>query len=148
MPGQPPRDVSDAVVQGGSLRASDFRTPARSTSGMCFSIRSAVSLTIARSATADLAANERALRLLCIRAEMLTSVATPPEDQALRRNYQLERLVTGTQHTAASASAREQLDALLFDWVGVCATPDAVYDELLARMQQCRGAAAGRECDP
>jgi hypothetical protein len=94
---------------------------------------------LARSAGTDLAANEQALRLLCIRAEILTNVATPNQDQALRRSYQLERLVSGAH--SASGSAREQLDALLFAWVSVGATPTEVYDPLLARMQSRRGAA-------
>ena len=37
----------------------------------------------------DVTANEAVLRRLCIRAEVLTDVPTPPEDQGFRREYQL-----------------------------------------------------------
>jgi hypothetical protein len=94
---------------------------------------------LARSAEGDPAIHEQALRLLCVRAEILTNLTTPIEDQALRRNYQLERLVAGALQS--SDSTREQLDALLFAWVSVGATHTEVYDKLLARMQHCRGAA-------
>jgi hypothetical protein len=90
-----------------------------------------------RCADADLAANERALRMLCIRAEILTGAATPAEDQALRRSYQMQRLVEGVHQV--DASEREQLDALLFAWVRIGATRTAVYEPLLVRLQQCRG---------
>ena len=89
-----------------------------------------------RSANPDLAANEQALRLLCIRAEILANAATAPEDQALRRSYQMQRLVEGVHQ--ASGSVREQLDALLFAWVSVGATHTPVYEALLARLQRCR----------
>ena len=95
---------------------------------------------LTRSASTDLTANEQALRLLCIRAEILVNAATPAEDQALRRSYQLERLVAGAH--PASGSIREQLDALLFTWVSVGPTPTSVYETLLARMQSSRDAAA------
>jgi DNA repair protein SbcC/Rad50 len=89
-----------------------------------------------RSADTDLAANEQALRLLCIRAEILTNVATPLEDQTLRRNHQMQRLVAGAHQ--ATEGEREQLDALLFAWVRVGASPTPVYEALLARLQRCR----------
>ena len=41
----------------------------------------------------ELASNETALRMLCIRAEIAAERPTPAEDQALRRSYQLQRLV-------------------------------------------------------
>ena len=41
----------------------------------------------------DLTANEAALRKLCIRAEILVDAPTPVEDQALRREYQVQRLL-------------------------------------------------------
>jgi hypothetical protein len=36
-----------------------------------------------------MAAQETTLKTLCIRAEILANRTTPPEDQALRREYQV-----------------------------------------------------------
>ncbi|MCC2659122.1 MAG: hypothetical protein K0Q76_4230, partial [Panacagrimonas sp.] len=43
---------------------------------------------LAREGATDLAANEVALRTLCVRAEILTETPTPSEDQPLRRDHQ------------------------------------------------------------
>src|SRR3546814_3107738 len=48
---------------------------------------------LAGESSADLAANALALKILCIRAEIQTDTPTPAEDQALRREHQLQRLV-------------------------------------------------------
>lgn len=91
---------------------------------------------LAREHAADLAAHEAALKLLCIRAEMLTDTPTPPEDQALRREYQLQRLV---QSMGQGVRADEtHLDALAIEWVGVGPVEEAVYQPLLQRFRHCR----------
>lgn len=91
---------------------------------------------LAREPSADLAANETALRMLCIRAEMLTDTPTPPEDQPLRREYQLQRLV---QSMGQGLKADEvQLDALAIEWVSAGPVEDAAYEPLLQRFRQCR----------
>ncbi|HSW12820.1 MAG TPA: DUF349 domain-containing protein [Solimonas sp.] len=84
----------------------------------------------------DLAANEATLRMLCIRAEMLTDMPTPPEDQALRREYQLQRLV---QSMGRGVRADEMnLDAMAIEWVSVGPVEDAAYEPLLQRFRGCR----------
>jgi hypothetical protein len=84
----------------------------------------------------DLAANEAALRLLCIRAEILTDLPTPPEDQALRRDYQLQRLV---QSMGQGVRADEtHLDTMAIEWVGVGPVEEAAYQPLLQRFRRCR----------
>jgi hypothetical protein len=91
---------------------------------------------LAREPSADLAANETTLRMLCIRAEMLTDTPTPPEDQALRREYQLQRLV---QSMGQGLKADEvQLDALAIEWIGAGPVEDAAYEPLLQRFRHCR----------
>ena len=85
---------------------------------------------------ADIAANESALRTLCIRAEILTETPTPETDQALRRNYQLQRLMKGLGQ--ASTSKQDELNAMVFEWIGVGATSEAVYAQLLDRFSRCR----------
>ncbi len=87
-------------------------------------------------AAGDAAANESALRTLCIRAEILTDIPTPPADQPLRREYQVRRLMEKMgQGTAAD---RGQLDALMFEWIGAGPVPDAPYLELVERFKRCR----------
>lgn len=84
----------------------------------------------------DPAANESALRMLCIRAEILADLTTPPEDQALRRDYQLQRLVQNLgQGQRADAT---KLDTLAIEWLGVGPVEDAAYAPLLARLRRCR----------
>jgi hypothetical protein len=91
---------------------------------------------------ADLAANEAALRMLCIRAEVLADQPTPPEDQPLRRDYQLQRLV---QRMGQGARAEEtQLDTMAIEWLGVGPVEDAVYEPLLQRFRRCREQGSAR----
>jgi hypothetical protein len=91
---------------------------------------------LAREDGNDLAANERALRELCIRAEVFADRPTPPEDQPLRREYQVQRLVRGMGQGATSDEA--QLDTLAIEWVGVGPTEEGIYRQLLERFRQCR----------
>ena len=91
---------------------------------------------LAAERAADLAANEVALKMLCIRAEILTDLPTPPEDQALRRDYQLQRLV---QNMGQGVRADEaQLDTMAIEWVGVGPVEDAAYQSLMQRFRRCR----------
>ncbi len=84
----------------------------------------------------DLAANELALKTLCIRAEILTDLPTPPEDQALRREYQLQRLV---QNLGQGVRADEtHLDGMAIEWVGVGPVEEAIYQPLLQRFRRGR----------
>lgn len=84
----------------------------------------------------DLAANEVALKMLCIRAEILADLPTPPEDQALRREYQLQRLVQGLGQGARADGT--DLDTLAIEWVGAGPVEEAVYEPLLQRFLRCR----------
>jgi hypothetical protein len=86
----------------------------------------------------DVAANEAALRTLCIRAEILTDTPTPPEDQARRREYQMQRLKEGLgQGLSADQS---HLDELTIEWLGVGPTEEGTYLPLLERFMRCRQA--------
>ncbi|MES2490150.1 MAG: DUF349 domain-containing protein [Pseudomonadota bacterium] len=86
--------------------------------------------------SANLVANEAALKMLCIRAELFTDIPTPPEDQALRREYQLQRLV---QNLGQGSKADEtQLDGLVIEWVAAGPVEESVYQPLLRRFRHCR----------
>ncbi len=84
----------------------------------------------------DPQANERALRELCIRAEILTDTATPPEDLPLRRTYQMQRLVQGMGQRL-NADPHE-LDRMVLEWLRVGPVAEQLYQPLLARFKQCR----------
>jgi hypothetical protein len=84
----------------------------------------------------DLAANESALRMLCIRCEILTDRPTPPEDQVLRRTYQVQRLVRSMGQR--SEENPDDLDAFGLEWVRVGPVPAATHETLLARFLRCR----------
>ncbi len=84
----------------------------------------------------DLAANEVVAKTLCIRAEILTDSPTPPEDQALRREIQLQRLVQGMGQRLKADET--QLDALAIEWVRVGPVEDVAYEPLLHRFRRCR----------
>ena len=92
----------------------------------------AIKQALASKTSADLAANEIALRMLCVRAEILTNTPTPAEDQALRREYQLQRLVQG------AGVDEVNLDALAIELVGSSPVEGAVYQSLVQRFRRCR----------
>ena len=78
--------------------------------------------------------NEAALRVLVIRGEVATGLPTPESDQTQRRVMQLQALVNGTGRT--TATPKEQLEALAFEWVAVGAVPTDGYAPLFARFRQ------------
>jgi hypothetical protein len=96
----------------------------------------AIKRELARENSIDLGANEAALRMLCVRAEILTDRPTPPEDQQLRREYQVQRLIQSMGQGMAADEA--QLDTMAIAWVGVGPTEEAVYERLLNRFRRCR----------
>jgi hypothetical protein len=96
----------------------------------------AVQATLASSSADDIAANELALRTLCIRAEMLTGKPTPEADLALRREYQMKRLMESMGQGSSANS--DTLDRVTLEWVAVGASRPDVYQGLLARLVECR----------
>ena len=86
----------------------------------------------------DVAANEAALRLLCIRAELISGASTPPEDLELRREYQMRRLVESMGQGERVTPAA--LDDLALEWIAIGPVEPAVHDALLARFERCRTA--------
>jgi hypothetical protein len=85
---------------------------------------------------ADSAAHERAMRTLCIRCEIRSETATPPEDEALRREYQVQRLMQGMgQGTDADDG---DWDAMMLEWIRIGAVSPALYESLQGRFMRCR----------
>ena len=76
---------------------------------------------------------ETALRMLCIRRELLADLPTPPEDQDLRRDHQMRRLVErmGQRNEAAA----DEFDTLALEWVRVAGVAPERYRALLERFR-------------
>ena len=92
--------------------------------------------TFGREGDNDLVANERALRMLCIRAEISTDTPTPADDQTLRREYQMQRL---RDSMGQGVKADEgEIDSLTIEWLGVGPVEETVYAPLLDRFKKCR----------
>ena len=87
----------------------------------------------------DLAANEAALRLLCVRAELIANIDSPTEDLPLRREYQMHRLVRSMERGERVTPA--ELDDLAREWLAVGPVAASTHDALLARFERCREAA-------
>jgi hypothetical protein len=83
----------------------------------------------------DLAANEAALRLLCVRAELAAGLPTPPQDLELRREYQMQRLVASMGRGERISPA--ELDELALQWIRVGPVEAGQHDALLARFERC-----------
>jgi hypothetical protein len=81
-------------------------------------------------------AREKALRTLCIRCEILSETATPPEDEALRREYQVQRLVQGMGQ--GSHVDDEDWDAMALHWIRIGAVSPTAYESLQGRFMRCR----------
>ena len=68
--------------------------------------------------------------------EILADLPTPPEDQALRRDYQVKRLVQRMgQRSDATA---DEADALALEWVRVGPISPGQHEALLGRFLGCR----------
>jgi hypothetical protein len=84
---------------------------------------------------ADDAAREQALRMLCIRCEILTSTPTPTEDETLRRDYQM-RLLMESMGQGKRADA-QTWDAMLLEWIEIGAVAPETHEELQRRFMRC-----------
>jgi hypothetical protein len=85
---------------------------------------------------ADSAAREKALRMLCIRCEIYGEMPTPPEDEALRREYQVQRLMQGMGQ--GSHADDGDWDAMMLEWIRIGAVSPAVHESLQNRFMRCR----------
>jgi len=95
---------------------------------------------------AGVEAREKALRTLCIRCEILSETATPPEDEALRREYQVQRLVQGMGQ--GSHVEDGDWDAMALQWVRIGGVSPAVYENLQGRFIRCRAKRQVRNSQP
>jgi hypothetical protein len=87
------------------------------------------------SADVELGTRERALRLLCVRGEIRSEISTPAEDEALRREHQVQRLMQGMGQ-GASGDHREW-DAMALEWIRIGAVAPELHDSLRERFMRC-----------
>ena len=80
--------------------------------------------------------NEQALKMFCIRAEILCDRSTPDEDKSLRMQYQMSRLEQGLGQKMPDKNV--EMNAMVFEWVAVGPVSTVIYQPLLERFQQCR----------
>jgi Domain of Unknown Function (DUF349) len=85
---------------------------------------------------AESAAREKALRMLCIRSEIYSEVPTPPEDEVLRREYQVQRLMQGMGQ--GSPTDAGDWDAMMLEWIRIGAVSPSVHESLRSRFMWCR----------
>jgi hypothetical protein len=81
------------------------------------------------------AAREKALRMLCIRCEIATSTPTPPDDQDLRREYQMRLLME--RMGQASVMDDRDWDAMPLEWIGIGAIAPELHEQLQQRFVRC-----------
>lgn len=79
---------------------------------------------------------QKALQLLCIRAEILMDQETPPEDKALRMQYQVSRLQQGFGQNSSPNGV--SIQDLVIEWIAAGAVANAIYEPLLERFNHCR----------
>lgn len=94
---------------------------------------------LARTDTADFVktddvTRERDLRALCIRTEILSGTATPPEDSALRREIELQLLRQGLGQ--ARQMDERDWEKMRLEWLGLAAIDPATHDALENRFMQ------------
>jgi len=96
------------------------------------------SWTKAHAAAADGArAHEAALRILCIRNEIRAELPTPPEDQELRRSYQMQCLVE--RMGQGREAGADDWESLALEWIRVGPVEEALRQALLERFLNGRG---------
>ena len=85
----------------------------------------------------DAPARERSLRMLCVRAEILKEQSSPAEDEAMRREYQVKRLMQGM----GQGRGAEEGDwgAMVIEWVGIGAIELKAHEALEDRFRRGLG---------
>jgi hypothetical protein len=82
----------------------------------------------------DDAARERALRKLCIHAEIMSDTSTPAADAGLRREQEMQLLRQGLGQ--ARQADERAWEAMRIEWLGLDAAEPALHDELEGRFMR------------
>jgi hypothetical protein len=84
----------------------------------------------------DSEAREKALRILCIRAEIAGEAPTPAEDAALRREYQVQRLMQAMGQGRSDEGG--DADAMIREWIRISAIAPHLHASLQERFARSR----------
>lgn len=84
-----------------------------------------------------------AARLLSIRLEFLAGLESPPEEQAQRMQYQVDRLAQSMSGTVARQSAEEEAHELEKSWLAMYQLPEAEFKLFGARIKKALKAISG-----
>jgi hypothetical protein len=132
-----------AVLQG--AEPSDRETLKQSAESFIAGVRQwpkeglkAIKESLARSgssANVDLGVREKALRLLCVRGEIRSELSTPAEDEALRREHQVQRLMQGMGQGVIADHG--EWDAMALEWIRTGAVAPDLHDKLRDRFMRC-----------
>jgi Domain of Unknown Function (DUF349) len=98
----------------------------------------AVKESLAKAATkvqADVEAAEKTLKLLCVRCEIQSEIATPAEEEALRREYQVQRLMRGIGQ--GSESQEGDWTGIALDWIRTGPISPTLRESLQSRFLRC-----------
>lgn len=82
----------------------------------------------------DAIARERSLRMLCVRAEIMKERTSPGEDETLRREYQVKRLMQGMGHGRGAEEG--DWGAMVMEWVGIRAIELRAHEVLEQRFRR------------
>jgi hypothetical protein len=85
----------------------------------------------------DAPARERSLRMLCVRAEILKERASPAEDESLRREYQVKRLMQGMGQGRGAEEG--EWGAMVMEWVRIGAIDPRAHEALEVRFRRGLG---------
>lgn len=84
----------------------------------------------------DYPAQEEPARLLAVQAEIAAGLESPSSDQALRMNYQMQRLSAGLGGGQAQLRPLEEITDILARWYGLAAVAPATRSEVQSRIDR------------
>jgi hypothetical protein len=82
-------------------------------------------------------ARERALRIICVRAEIRSEAPTPADDETLRREYQVQRLMRAMGQGINADDA--DWDTMALEWIRIGAVAPDLHESLTARFLKLAG---------
>ena len=85
----------------------------------------------------DSEGRERALRIICIRAEIRSEAPTPAADETLRREYQVQRLMQAMGQGTNADDA--DWDSMALEWIRIGAVAPDLHESLTARFLKLAG---------
>jgi Domain of Unknown Function (DUF349) len=127
--------VKERLAKVGSLPYSDNRAGSDDKAGSDNRVSADSEIDVKDEVDVNDEARERALRTLCVRCEIQSETPTPPEDEALRREYQVTRLMRGMGQ--GNGADEGSWDAMMLEWIRIGAISPTVHENLQGRFMRC-----------